>query len=118
MTGRETVLCLLGIARALPMIMLSLVVVTLADRVDKRRLLYATQALAAAFALVQGFLTQAGWIQVWHVWLLGFLSATVLAFDQPSRQALLPPLVPREDFLSAIALLSVAFIGAAVLGPP
>jgi len=117
MTGRATDLGILGLARALPLILLSLVGGTIADRVDKRRLLYATQALAAGFALVQGVLTQLGWIQVWHIWLLGFLSATVLAFDQPSRQALLPHLVPRGDFLSAIALMSVTFNGAAVLGP-
>jgi MFS family permease len=117
MTGRATDLGILGLARAVPLIVLSLVGGTLADRVDKRRLLYATQTLAAGFAAVQGVLTQLGWIQVWHIWALGFLSATVLAFDQPSRQALLPHLVPRQDFLSAIALMSVTFNGAAVLGP-
>jgi len=117
MTGRATDLGILGLARAVPLIVLSLVGGTIADRVDKRRLLYVTQTLAAAFALCQAALTQVGWIQVWHIWVFGFLSATVLAFDQPSRQALLPHLVPRGDFLSAIALMSVTFNGAAVLGP-
>jgi MFS family permease len=117
LTGRATDLGVLGLARAVPLIVLSLVGGTLADRLDKRRLLYVTQALAAAFAILQGALTQAGWIEVWHIWVLGFLSATVLAFDQPTRQAMLPALVPREDFMSAIALNAFTFNGAAMLGP-
>jgi predicted MFS family arabinose efflux permease len=117
LTGRATDLGVLGLARAVPLIVLSLVGGTLADRLDKRRLLYVTQTLAAAFAIVQGFLAQAGWIEVWHIWALGFLSATVLAFDQPTRQAMLPQLVPREDFMSAITLNALTFNGAAVLGP-
>jgi len=117
MTGRATDLGILGLTRAVPLIVLSLVGGTLADRLDKRRLLYVTQTLAAAFALLQGALTQLGVIQVWHIWALGFLSASVLAFDQPSRQAMLPYLVPREDFMSAITLMAVTFNGASVLGP-
>jgi MFS family permease len=117
LTGRATDLGVLGLARAVPLIVLSLVGGTLADRLEKRRLLYLTQSLAAAFALLQGLLAHAGWIQVWHIWALGFLSATVLAFDQPTRQAMLPQLVPREDFMSAITLFALTFNGASVLGP-
>lgn len=117
MTGRATDLGILGLTRALPLIVLSLVGGTIADRVDKRRLLYLTQSLAAAFAILQGALTHLGLIQVWHIWALGFVSSTVLAFDQPTRQAMLPHLVPREDFMSAITLFSVTFNGASVLGP-
>jgi predicted MFS family arabinose efflux permease len=80
-------------------------------------LLYLTQSLAAGLALSQGALTHLGWIQVWHIWILGFLSSAVLAFDQPSRQAMLPQLVPREDFMSAITLMALTFNGASVLGP-
>lgn len=117
LTGRATDLGVLGLARAVPLIVLSLVGGTLADRLDKRRLLYVTQTLAAAFAIIQGLLAQAGVLEVWHIWVLGFLSATVLAFDQPTRQAMLPALVPREDFMSAITLNALTFNGAAVLGP-
>jgi MFS family permease len=117
MTGRATDLGILGLTRAVPLIVLSLVGGTIADRVDKRRLLYLTQSLAAAFAILQGALTQVGLIQVWHIWALGFVSSAVLAFDQPTRQAMLPHLVPREDFMSAITLFSVTFNGASVLGP-
>ncbi len=117
LTGRATDLGILGLARAVPLIVLSLVGGTIADRVEKRRLLYVTQTLAAGFAIVQGVLAQSGWIEVWHIWVLGFLSATVLAFDQPSRQAMLPQLVPREDFMSAITLMALTFNGASVLGP-
>lgn len=117
LTGRATHLGILGLARAVPLITLSLVGGTLADRLDRRRLLYVTQSLAALFAIVQGVLTHGGWVEVWHIWALGFLSATVLAFDQPSRQAMLPQLVPRADFMSAITLFALTFNGASVLGP-
>ncbi len=117
MTGRATDLGILGLARAVPLIVLSLVGGTIADRVDKRRLLYVTQTLAALFAILQGALAQAGLIQVWHIWVIGFASAAVLAFDQPTRQAMLPHLVPREDFMSAITLFAVTFNGASALGP-
>jgi len=117
MTGRATDLGVLGLTRALPLIVLSLVGGTLADRLDKRRLLYLTQTLAALFAFLQGALTHLGLIQVWHIWALAFVSSAVLAFDQPTRQAMLPHLVPREDFMSAITLFAVTFNGASVLGP-
>lgn len=117
LTGRATDLGVLGLVRAVPLIILSLVGGTIADRVDKRRLLYITQTLAAAFAVVQGVLAQTGWLEVWHIWVLGGLSATVLAFDQPTRQAMLPQLVPRQDFMSAITLNALTFNGASVLGP-
>lgn len=117
LTGAYLDLGLLGLARAVPLIGLSFFGGTLADRVDQRRLLYWTQAVSALLALVQGLLTALGLVRVWHIWTLGFLSAAVLAFDQPTRQAMLPALVPREDLLNAIALMSVSFNGAAILGP-
>lgn len=117
LTGKYLDLGLLGLARAVPLLTLSLFGGTLADRLDKRRLLYWTQGLMAFFAFVQGVLAALGVVRVWHIWTLGFASAVVLAFDQPTRQALLPALVPREDLLNAIALMSVSFNGAAILGP-
>src|SRR5690606_6529394 len=64
-----------------------------------------------------GLLVATGYVQVWHIFIASFLSASLLAFDQPARHAMLPSLVPREDLLNAISLNSIAFNGAAVLGP-
>lgn len=88
-----------------------------ADQVDKRRLLLVTQSLAALLALALGVLTLTGVVQVWMIVILAFLSGTVLSFDQPSRAALIPLLVPPEDLMNAISLQSVIFNGASVVGP-
>jgi len=56
-------------------------------------------------------------IQVWHILAVSFFNSLVMTFDQPARQALVSDLVEREDLVNAIALNSMAFNGAAVLGP-
>lgn len=88
-----------------------------ADQVDKRRLLLVTQSLAALLALALGVLTLTGVVQVWMIVILAFLSGTVLSFDQPSRSALIPLLVPPDELMNAISLQSVIFNGASVVGP-
>lgn len=89
---------------------------TVADRVDKRRLLLVTQCVAAGLALLLGVLTSTGLVRVWMIVVLAFLSGAVVSFDQPTRAALIPVLVPSEDLLNAISL-QPAVNGAAVIGP-
>ena len=107
----------LGGVRAVPMIVLPFFGGVVADRMDRRRLLFITQSGAAVTALVLAFLTVTGVIEVWQILLLGFLASVSLAFDQPARQALIPSLVARADLRKAIALHSVVFTGGAFLGP-
>jgi len=90
---------------------------TVADRVDKRRLLLFTQSGSAALAIVLGFVTLFGLIRLWMIVLLAFLNGTLLSFDQPTRGALVPVLVPREDLGNAISLQSMIFNGASTIGP-
>lgn len=117
LTGRALDLGLVNIVRAVPLILLAFVGGTIADRVDRRRMLLFTQTAFAVLAAVLGVLVQTGWVRVWHVVLLSFLGAVLLAFDQPARQSLLPALVPKEDLANAIALNSVTYTGAAAVGP-
>src|SRR5207248_3254579 len=88
-----------------------------ADRVPRLRVLYVTQVAAGVLAAGLATLTVLGLVEPWHILVLSFLSATVLAFDNPARQALLPELVGRDDLLSAISLNSWAFNGATLVGP-
>jgi MFS family permease len=76
-----------------------------------------TQALSALVALTLAFLTFFGMVTVWHIYLLAAVGAAVSAFDLPSRQALLPTLVPREHLANAISLNTIMFQTASVLGP-
>jgi MFS family permease len=56
-----------------------------ADRLDRRKLLMATQAAMAVLALTLGVLTISGVVQLWHVGVLAFLQGCVTAFDSPAR---------------------------------
>lgn len=117
MTGRAVDLGLVNVVRAVALISLAFIGGTIADRVDKRKLIMVTQTLFALLAVVLGALAHLHIMQVWHVVVVSFLGSVLLALDQPARQALVPRLVPREDLMNAIALNSITFTGAAAIGP-
>jgi MFS family permease len=89
----------------------------LADRVDKRRTLMATQAAAMGEALVLFSLTFTGVVEIWHIFVLAGVLGIVNAVDMPVRQSFAAELVPRSDLMNAIALNSASFNLARVLGP-
>lgn len=89
----------------------------LADRVDKRRLLLATQLVAALQAVVLFGLTVTDVVQIWHVMVLSLALGFVNAIDMPVRQSFAADLVPREDLMNAITLNSASFNLARVVGP-
>ena len=89
----------------------------LADRVDKRRTLMATQALAMGEALVLFSLTFTNVVEIWHIFVLAGVLGIVNAVDMPVRQSFAAELVPRRDLMNAIALNSASFNLARVLGP-
>ena len=108
---------LVGLARAIPGLSLGLFGGAVADRSDRRRLLLVTQSCAAVVAAILAGLTFAGHITVPEILLLGALNSTIFAFDAPTRQSMVPRLVPKRDLLSAIGLNSAAFTGPQVIGP-
>jgi len=89
----------------------------LADRVEKRRLLLATQLLAALHAAVLFGLTVTDVVQIWHVMVLALAIGFVNAIDMPVRQAFAADLVPHEDLMNAVTLNSASFNLARVVGP-
>ena len=89
----------------------------LADRIDRIALLKVTQALSLILAGLLAVLTIAHVITVWELMLLAFLSAAANSVDQPTRNALIPDLVPEADLMNAISLNSITFQGAALVGP-
>jgi MFS family permease len=93
-----------GLFRALPVMVLSIPAGIVADRMDRRRLLIITQALAALLALALGLLTSVGQVRVWHIYAVTFLSGAISIFDAPARTAMIPALVPEEHLASAYAL--------------
>jgi MFS family permease len=88
-----------------------------ADHFNQRRLLIVTQAAMGALALVLGFLTVAGIVQLWHVYVFAFLFGSAAAFDAPVRQTFVAELVGDADLPNAVALNSTSFNAARMIGP-
>ena len=88
-----------------------------ADHLDRRKLLFATQAAMGALALGLGVLTIAGLVRLWHVYAFAFLLGCVAAFDAPARQTFVWDLVGEADLSNAVALNSTSFNAARMIGP-
>jgi len=88
-----------------------------ADRLDQRKLLMATQAAMGILALILGVLTITGIVQLWHVYVLAFLSGSALALDAPVRQTFVAEMVGDDDLPNAVALNSMSFNSAQMIGP-
>ncbi len=115
--GSALALGIVSLAQATSFFLFALPGGSIADRIDKRRLLLFTQSMSMLLAFLYAFLTYMGVIQVWMIVLLAFCSGTILSFDQPTRSALVPVLVPRENLMNAVSLQSIVFNGASVFGP-
>jgi MFS family permease len=117
LTNSPVQLGLNGLFRAVPAISLGLISGTFADRYDRRLLLLWTQLALGLFTLCLALLDHSGNIQVWQIYTFTFFSSVVGSFDGPARQALFPSLVPRAVLPNAVALNSLLWKGAALLGP-
>lgn len=89
----------------------------LADRIDRRRLLYITQLSSAASALILGLLVITGVVQLWHVYILAFVVGTVSSLDGPARMTFVSEVVPKTHLANAVGLNATAFHSARLIGP-
>jgi MFS family permease len=115
-TGDEFLLGLMGLARAVPVIALTLPAGTIVDRGDRKRILSITQMGFGMIALALSFASHES-APIWLFFVLLLASGCVRSFNAPSRGALLPSLLPPERFENAIAWQSGFFQFAAVAGP-
>ncbi|GAA1448001.1 MFS transporter [Leifsonia poae] len=88
-----------------------------ADRLDRRKLLMATQGAMGALGLGLGILTVSGAVQLWHVYVFAALLGCVAAFDAPARQTFVSELVAGPNLSNAVALNSASFNTARLIGP-
>lgn len=116
-TGSPFYLGLNSLAFAVPMIVLPVFGGVIADRVDRLRMLKATQSGMLLSALALAVLVHTGHIILWAVIALNFLDGVFLAFDNPARQALIPDLVDPPALMSAVSLAGVTYQSAAFVGP-
>jgi MFS family permease len=108
---------IVGGVRFLAVLAFSLVGGLVADRYNRRMILFLTQSTAMIVAVALGLLTYLGIIQLWHIYALTAIQAAAMAFDLPARQSLVPNLVPRDILPSAFSLQSIAFNTGAIVGP-
>jgi predicted MFS family arabinose efflux permease len=108
---------LLTAVQFLPLLLFSLFVGVLIDRVNKQKLILATQTVLMLSAFVLFFLIQSGVIRYWHILLLGLVNGIAQTVDMPARQAFVVDLVGQKDLMNAIALNSAIFNAARVAGP-
>jgi MFS family permease len=108
---------MVGLVRVVPVVVFSMVSGVVADAWDRRRLMLATQAAAAAVAVGLAAVAFKGLTAVWPIYALAAVASAVGAFDLPARNALVPTLVPREHLPNAISLNTIMFQSAAVVGP-
>lgn len=101
----------------LPIFLFSLIGGVVADRVERRKILLGSQYVQMASASILTLLVAYGWVRVWHILCLSFISGFAQAFGGPAYQALIPTLVEHEDMPNAIALNSIQFNVAVMVGP-
>ncbi len=110
----------LGIATGLqflPQLLLSLWGGMVADRYSKRAILFVTQAVMGALALILGVLALTGMVAVWQVYLLAVVLGLVAVVDNPTRQTFVTEMVGPAGVANAVALNSATFNLARIAGP-
>src|SRR5664280_47590 len=101
----------------IPIFLFSLIGGVVADRIERRKVLLASQYVQMASAAILTVLVATGLTHVWPILCLSFMSGLAQAFGGPAYSALIPTLVDREDMPNAIALNSIQFNLAVTIGP-
>jgi MFS family permease len=117
LTGSAFLLGLDSFLAAAPMILFSLLGGVIADRFPRRRVMIGSQLLQMTFAFTLAALVFFDRVEIWHIFLLSFLTGTAQAFSGPAYISLLPTLVKRDDVPNAVAMNSMQFNLARMLGP-
>ena len=118
MTGSTLLLGVVGFAGQIPTFLLSPVAGVLTDRWSRYRVLLTTQIVSLVQAAVLAGLCLTGVIQIWHIVVLSIILGCINAFDVPSRHSFVIDMVEKkEDLGNAIALNSLMFNGARLIGP-
>jgi len=117
LTNSPFLLGVVGFLGSMPIFFLSLFGGVAADRINKRNILLFTQTSFMVLAFILAFLTQFKLITAGQIMLIALLNGIIMAFDAPSRQAVVVELVGKEHLLNAIALNSAAFNSSRLIGP-
>ena len=117
LTNSAFLLGVVGFLSSIPVFLLSLFGGVLADRLNKRNILIATQSAFMLLAFLLAALTQMKLVTPYQIMFIALLNGVVMAFDAPSRQAMVVELVGKDYLFNAIALNSIAFNSSRIIGP-
>ncbi len=102
---------------SLPMTFVALVGGALADRMPRKHLVIISQAGNALMTVIIGALDVTGLVTFWHVLVIGFINGSLMAFNMPSRQAMLSEIVPEKNLMNAISLNNSGMNLTRIVGP-
>ena len=117
LTSSAFMLGLVNLCAGLPMLALTMVGGSAADKFDKRKILLITQYVQIVLAVSIGLLIWSGKIQIWHIFVFAALLGVSNSFEMPTLSALVPELVERDQIQSAISIDRSVFHGSRVVGP-
>jgi MFS family permease len=117
MTGSAVALGLMGLMKAVPMIILSLIGGGIADRFDRKRIILTAQILLTMISLGTLGAATSDILTPWMIYIITFLQNAIGAFARPARQSLLPHLVEKKDFGKAVQLSTTMWQTTVLLGP-
>ena len=117
LSGSSFLLGLDSFLGTIPIVLFSLVGGVFADRTERQKILLGSQYVQMFCAFLLAILFATGVVHIWHILVLSFVVGTAQSFGGPAYSALIPSLVKSEDLPNAIALNSIQFNVARVLGP-
>src|SRR5216110_2412935 len=116
LTTSAFMLGLVQLCAGLPMLALTMIGGSTADKFDKRKILLITQYIQIAIAVSIGLLIWSGKIAIWQIFVFAAIQGISNSFEMPTLSALVPELVEREEIQSAISLDRSVFHGSRMVG--
>ena len=110
-------LALVMLSFAAPMTLVSLIAGAMADRLPRKQMVMASEGGNALMALALATLDITGLVAFWHLLILGFAAGSLMAFNMPTRQAMISDVVPESKLMNAVALNSSSMNLTRVIGP-
>ena len=117
LTGSASLLSVVSVASALPILVLSLFGGVAADRFERKRVLQAGQAISAALAGFIAVANTTGFIEWYHLLFVAVVQGATWAFIMPARQSMIPELVSREHVTNAVSLSAAAMSSTTLIAP-
>jgi MFS family permease len=117
MTHSTVALAFVNVCRAGPILVFTLIGGVVADRFERRRLMFTTQTISMVLAFVLAGMLTAGLLAVWMAFAIAVARGVTNSFNQPARQSLISELVPVEDLPNAVGLNSATLNLTRVIGP-